>query len=680
MRPLVLLLLFCSTFAFAQKDQHNWYFGRYAAISFESGTGQVRYDNPQNVYGRTASISDAGSGKLKLYTNGSSLWNGSHGLLRNGNIPSASPANDVLIVPFPGDTGKYYVFFIGTAATLEYVVADMSLHNGEGEVIRGPGVVSSGNLPQLAVIRHLYADAFWVITHEKNNSRFRCHYVDASGVSLQPVVSDAGLNAATLGDMCGSNRGHKLAVTHFYSNDFKAEVLDFDRVCGTISSPVELGKQAEWDHAYGIAFSPDDTKLYITYGVAQSYLVQYSGPGYANRYLVASSTENFNIMRLGPDQRIYMATHDNGIPGERINVILNPNGTGASCAFSETHLRLDEGAGKKRVAQFELPAFASGRKLQSPLRDSVFSYSGSCAGDTVAFLFDTGNPFDSLSWEFGDGTAGSTLTNPLHRYSKGGRYLVSLTIYRCSRGYTLSDSVSIDSFPPAGLPSDTIVCAGSGVRLIASHAEAYLWSTGEATQAIVQHDTGITWLRASNGHCTTADTVLISNHPDIITALGPEYFICEDDEELAKLDAGEGFTAYRWLPTNDTTQWIIVKNTGDYFVKVTDHHGCHGNGDTKVKRRCGITLFFPNTFTPDNDGLNDHYLPAGNDVVSFRMNIYNAWGERVFSCNDHTMGWDGTFKGLPAPAGVYIYEAEYTGYRNKRLQHFSRKGNITLMR
>ena len=94
------------TTVFAQKSEYNWYFGRHAAISFETGVAQPKFDNPQNTYGKTASISDPNTGKLLFYTDGVKVWNHKHNLMVNGNIPSASPTGDVVITPMPGSKNK----------------------------------------------------------------------------------------------------------------------------------------------------------------------------------------------------------------------------------------------------------------------------------------------------------------------------------------------------------------------------------------------------------------------------------------------------------------------------------------------------------------------------------------------------------------------------------------------
>jgi len=302
--------------AYAQKSEYNWYFGRYSAISFESGVAQPKFDNPQNTYGKTASISDPNTGKLLFYTDGFNVWNNKHSLMVNGTIASASPNGDVVITPMPGSQNKYYLFFIGDIASLQFVIIDMSRQGGDGEVITAAQTMSSNNVKQVTAIRHWYTDAYWIIVHELTSNRFKAHLVDASGVSNQPIYSAVGLSVTSYGDFVGSNQGNKLALTHYIGNDAKAEVFDFDRTCGRFSNPVELTKDPIWQNAFGIAFSPDDSKLYISYSVQLSQLVQYYGTNYQNSFSIATSQENFNIMRLGPDGRIYIATHDNGIPGK----------------------------------------------------------------------------------------------------------------------------------------------------------------------------------------------------------------------------------------------------------------------------------------------------------------------------------------------------------------------------
>ena len=679
-----LLLAIClfTLMVHGQNEQNNWYFGRYAALNFDNGVAQAVFDNPQNLYGSsTTSISHPLTGKLLFYTNGENIWNGKHQQLANGSIPGTTASTQVIAMPIPGKSLMYYVFTVTTEKELQYTVIDMNQNNGDGAVVNHVTGTSNLNEYKFAIVKHKYAQAYWVITHSSlgTNSSFKAHYVDSNGVK-PPVISKIGLAQNDYGDMVVSNQGNKLVVTHFSESVSNVEVFDFDPVCGFVTNQVILSKDPIWLHAYGIAFSPDDSKLYITFGYQLSQLVQYYGTNYQNNYLIASSQQNFNILRLGPDGRIYMTTHDNNIPGERINAITKPNEVAGACSFRETYLRLDEGAGKERTSSFELPKFATGKQVTNPQKDSIYTTTGGCLGDTSFFSFNTSNPFDSIRWFFGENNQTNHQAQSFYVYRKPGKYLIQLHIYRCGNTFPFSDTLIIDSIPNTFLHNDTAICSGLSLLLTGPKADSYLWSTGAGSNSINQTKTGYTWLTITKGKCKQTDSLLITNHPNPFITLSDTYYLCEDEEELVKLDAGEGFVNYKWTPTGDTTQWIIVKRTGEYFVQVIDHYGCPGNDQTKLRRRCGVLVHFPNAFSPNNDDINDRYSPAGRDVESFSMRVYNRWGEMIFESKHINQAWDGNVNGKPAPTDTYIYQATYSGYSNKRLITINTEGQFTLLR
>ena len=73
----------------------------------------------------------------------------------------------------------------------------------------------------------------------------------------------------------------------------------------------------------------------------------------------------------------------------------------------------------------------------------------------------------------------------------------------------------------------------------------------------------------------------------------------------------------------------------------------------------GIYLFYvPNSFTPDNDGINDLFFATGKDIdiENYTMQIYDRWGIMLFETNDIKKGWDGTYKGKAVPADVYVWK------------------------
>jgi gliding motility-associated-like protein len=91
-------------------------------------------------------------------------------------------------------------------------------------------------------------------------------------------------------------------------------------------------------------------------------------------------------------------------------------------------------------------------------------------------------------------------------------------------------------------------------------------------------------------------------------------------------------------------------------------------------------FYVPNSFTPGGDGLNDVFRAYGDgvDTDNFRMTIFDRWGEKIFSSEDITIGWDGTYKGTPVPNGVYIWRID-TKELNQNKYH-ENYGNVTIVK
>jgi gliding motility-associated-like protein len=90
-----------------------------------------------------------------------------------------------------------------------------------------------------------------------------------------------------------------------------------------------------------------------------------------------------------------------------------------------------------------------------------------------------------------------------------------------------------------------------------------------------------------------------------------------------------------------------------------------------------MKLFLPDAFTPNNDGVNDVFIPKGKYVREFSMTIFNRWGEIVFHTDKFSQGWDGNYKGDHAGADAYAYLIEAVDYFGKKV---NRKGTVTLLR
>jgi len=88
-------------------------------------------------------------------------------------------------------------------------------------------------------------------------------------------------------------------------------------------------------------------------------------------------------------------------------------------------------------------------------------------------------------------------------------------------------------------------------------------------------------------------------------------------------------------------------------------------------------IYFPNAFSPDGDGWNEFFGPNGHYIDSFEMQIFNRWGELIYTTNDILAPWDGTYGGSPAPTGVYVYKYRAEGHYFPPVDGM---GHLTLLR
>ncbi len=133
------------------------------------------------------------------------------------------------------------------------------------------------------------------------------------------------------------------------------------------------------------------------------------------------------------------------------------------------------------------------------------------------------------------------------------------------------------------------------------------------------------------------------------------------------------------------TDWIFDPyRTTEYEVTITTKGGCIENHRFTVEVIEEKPIYFPNTFSPNGDGINDFFTaltPEPGSIIDW-LDIYDRWGNRIFrqttfQPNDVSIGWDGLNNSEPAMIGVYVYQAQVT-FQDGRV--FIYTGDITLLR
>jgi gliding motility-associated-like protein len=89
-------------------------------------------------------------------------------------------------------------------------------------------------------------------------------------------------------------------------------------------------------------------------------------------------------------------------------------------------------------------------------------------------------------------------------------------------------------------------------------------------------------------------------------------------------------------------------------------------------------IYVPTAFTPNNDGLNDYFDFTANPGIKINyFRIYNRWGQLVYTNTQNKTGWDGTYKGISQPTGIYPWILQAINAHGKTIQL---NGTVVLIR
>jgi gliding motility-associated-like protein len=134
---------------------------------------------------------------------------------------------------------------------------------------------------------------------------------------------------------------------------------------------------------------------------------------------------------------------------------------------------------------------------------------------------------------------------------------------------------------------------------------------------------------------------------------------------------------YSWLPNqglscSDCRDPITnTYGTLKYPLTVTYNNGlCKVNKEAMIYVRVAEPIFIPNAFSPNGDNLNDSFSVYGNCIKAKNMMIFDRWGEKIYHEYGIEKAWDGRFKNVPMPIGVYSYIV-YVTFMNNEIKKFT---------
>ncbi|GDX51494.1 hypothetical protein LBMAG27_05410 [Bacteroidota bacterium] len=224
-----------------------------------------------------------------------------------------------------------------------------------------------------------------------------------------------------------------------------------------------------------------------------------------------------------------------------------------------------------------------------------------CEGDCISFnsTISAGAPLGWL-WKFPGAIPDSiTAQNPPYVcYPNAGEYPVTLMIFDAlgfADTLTIANYITVNAGTPVSTNIDsTTIYGGQSFQLIASGGVSYAWSEDSLSTSLNNYS-------ISSPIATPLDTTI-------------------------------------------------------YQVVMTDINGCSSTKSIIINVIPPETIWAPTAFTPNNDLRNDiFYLNVSGIILKYKMKIFDRWGEMVFSTEDPSAGWDGTYQSVNLNIGVYIY-------------------------
>ncbi len=154
---------------------------------------------------------------------------------------------------------------------------------------------------------------------------------------------------------------------------------------------------------------------------------------------------------------------------------------------------------------------------------------------------------------------------------------------------------------------------------------------------------------------TTIYTVQVYPKPTADFNYNPYKPIVNEDADVHFTDAsyGANITNWNWYFMNNASATsnlqnpvYVYKDAGQFVIAliVKSDYGCVDTTLKSILVGEDFGIYVPNAFTVNGDGVNDRFYAKGYGITKFEMNIFDRWGEKLFTSNDIQDAWDGTYQ------------------------------------
>lgn len=351
-----------------------------------------------------------------------------------------------------------------------------------------------------------------------------------------------------------------------------------------------------------------------------------------------------------------------------------------------------------------------------PLPDVQYSTLNVCDGDTVYFTdlstIPATDTIQSYTWNFGDNSPLSSNQNTSHLYASAGFHVVQLVAVSY---FGCSDSVSkisiINPNPVVNYFADSLGCEPlcSGFQNLSSiltgNITSWLWNFGDGSAtgntkypnhcytnpseySLLSFDVTLTATSDSGCVSTVSKNNYITVYPNPVAGFTAQPQIATiTDPVIAISDFSTGTNFWYWNFGDQDTSSInnpaphTYTDTGTYIITLitTTQYNCVDTTSQTIIIEPDFFFYIPNTFSPNNDGVNDTFSGKGIFITQYEMKIFDRWGNMIFFTDELNKPWDGraNYGNEMAQQDVYVYSIKITDI-NKRKHDY--RGIVTLMK
>ncbi len=317
----------------------------------------------------------------------------------------------------------------------------------------------------------------------------------------------------------------------------------------------------------------------------------------------------------------------------------------------------------------------------------IASNNNFCLGESTTLTVDGGYLTAGAQWVWYEnscgGTAVGTGTTITVSPSNSTSYYVRAEGGTCGNT-TCSDAfISVVETIVHTNPYDTLCGIGPAFTLNGGEPEGGFYSgTGVVNDVFDPEVAGegihpITYTYTSVNGCTeTVTTNIVIEPTDLEAEVVVDQLPCSQGGTTLSIKAtgGNGFLTYSW--SNGTYESTIpFTQEGTYYCYIKDGEGCIAKSDEVEVTEDMECIEIPNTFTPNDDGINDTWNLDFSGYSDVSLLVFSKWGREVFASGEKEIHWDGLSQsGAKLPSGVYYFVLELNGGEIKQ------SGFITLLR